>query len=87
MTSPSSISVSLSASLKARDTNDDDSDLYLFPSEVFQILPPDPAEDYDGLGAVIAGWGETSWKGTASDILLKVTLLNSHWSRANRVLL
>ena len=62
----------------------------MFPAEVLHILPPDPAEKYEGVSAVVAGWGRVRWQGRTSDLLLKgrvntmsnLQCNNTNWSRA-----
>merc|ERR1711936_241132 len=43
-----------------------------FSAEVLHILPPDPAENYEGVSAVMAGWGHLHYQGKKSDILQEV---------------
>lgn len=59
--------------------NDDIAILHLcqpltFSREVLYILPPDPAENYEGMSALVAGWGSFNFqdRDKPSDILQEV---------------
>ena len=58
--------------------------ILLFAVEVLHILPPDPAENYEGVEAVIAGWGAFNYQAECSTLIGRgMSRLDSHWSRGS----
>ena len=39
------------------------------PQPHSQLRPPDRSQNYEGVSAVIAGWGATQFQGSPSDVL------------------
>ena len=60
----------------------------LFALEVHNIRPPDPAKNYEGVSAVIAGWGAFNFNDKSSDILQEArvnTISNLECNNSNWV--